>query len=288
MARHRPTLLHYISEGGGEPMLFLHGFAANLYTWRHLARPLAAERRVILADLKGFGHSPKPRDGRYSILHQACLVAALARELALQQLTLVGHSYGGAVALVLALRWCRHDPGRLRRLVLVSSAAYPQPLPPSMALAARRVLGPVLLRLVSKEFLIRRGLEYAFHRAQRIEPGAVRAYARPLERSDARYTLIQAVRQLVPPNVDALVARYPSIDVPTLILWGRHDRVIPLAVGQRLHRDIPRSSLCVLDDCGHVPQEEKPAETLEAIRRFMRETGHVVARPGTGEAGAPS
>lgn len=287
MARHRQTLLRYITEGEGEPVLFLHGFAANLYTWRHLAPPLAAEQRVILADLKGFGQSPKPRDGRYSIRHQASLVGTLARELALQQLTLVGHSYGGAVALMLALRWCRHDPGRLRRLVLVSSAAYPQPLPPYMALAARPVLGPILLRLVSKEFLIRRALQYAFHRSQRIERDAVRAYARPLQHAEARYALIQAVRQLVPPNVNALVARYPSIDVPTLILWGRHDRVIPLAVGQRLHREMPRSSLCVLDDCGHVPQEEKPAETLQAIRRFLRETGHA-AQPTTGEAGAPS
>lgn len=271
--------LHREIRGCGDPLLFLHGFGASLYTWRHLAGPLVeAGYRLVLVELKGFGASPKPRDRRYSLLHQAALVLALARRHELRGLTLIGHSYGGAVALLLAIRWQRRDPGRLRRLVLVSSAAYPQPLPLYMALAARPLLGPLFLRLVPAERLVRLALEAAFHRHERIPGDAVRSYARPLKTAGGRYALVQTARQLLPPNPHAVTARYASITVPTLLLWGREDRIIPLAVGERLHRAIPRSTLCVLDDCGHIPQEERPEETLERIRCFLRET-HGAAGP---------
>ncbi|MBI4539146.1 MAG: alpha/beta fold hydrolase [Gemmatimonadetes bacterium] len=274
-----PLRLHHEVRGSGDPILLLHGFGASLYTWRHLAGPLAAERQVLLLDLKGFGASPKPRDRRYSAFHQAAGVRAFVRAHDLQGLTLAGHSYGGGVALLLATHLLRRDPGRLRRLILISSVAYPQPLPRYIGLATRPFLGPLFLALLPKEFLVRRALEAAFHRHDRISADAIRAYTRPLTTRAGRRTLVQSARQLIPPDPQALISRYRSVTVPTLIVWGREDRIIPLALGERLHRAIPESVLVVLDGCGHVPQEERPEETLQAIRHFLQQTGCTAQSP---------
>ena len=88
------------SVGEGNPVLLIHGFGASSYSWRHIIAPLAQKYRVITIDLKGFGESPKPRDDLYSVYEQARLVRNFILENDLQNVRIIGHSYGGGVALV--------------------------------------------------------------------------------------------------------------------------------------------------------------------------------------------
>ena len=76
-------------------------------------------------------------------------------------------------------------------------------------------------------------------------------------------------RQLVPDDLDGIVSRYPAISIPTLLLWGRADRVVPLRVGQRLARELSDARLVILEDCGHLPPEERPEDSLGAVRGFI-------------------
>ena len=76
-------------------------------------------------------------------------------------------------------------------------------------------------------------------------------------------------RNIVPDNLDELALRYPEIEIPTFLLWGDHDSVIPLWVGERLADELPNAALTVLDACGHVPPEEKPEESLAAFEAFL-------------------
>ena len=257
----------------GTPVLLVHGYSTHRYTWRHWIPVLEENHRVLAVDLKGAGDSPKPRDEGYGPLEQSRLLHRLIVEQNLMDLTLVGHSLGGGIALLTALRLQEEEPSRLGRLVLVAGAAYPQSLPLFIALAARPWLGPLLLKAIPASFVIRAGLRRAYHSPEKITPQQVEAYARPLRTADGRRALSMMARRMVPPNLEELTERYGDLDVPTLLLWGRQDTIVPLRVGQRLQRDLPRSRLEILEGCGHMPQEELPAESLEIFRSFLDSGG---------------
>jgi pimeloyl-ACP methyl ester carboxylesterase len=97
----------------------------------------------------------------------------------------------------------------------------------------------------------------------------VEAYAAPLGLPGAKYALRQTARQIIPDNIDDLITKYREINVPTLIIWGREDKIIPLENGKRLHQAIKDSKLVIIDRSGHNPHEERPKEVLEAIRGFL-------------------
>jgi alpha/beta hydrolase fold len=107
----RQAPLHLWVEGQGEPILMIHGLGATTYTWRHLIPDLARTHRIIAVDLKGAGKSDKPLDEAYGILDQAAVLKILVDRKGLTNLTLVGHSLGGGVALALALDLNRTSPG---------------------------------------------------------------------------------------------------------------------------------------------------------------------------------
>jgi pimeloyl-ACP methyl ester carboxylesterase len=143
-----PVKLYYQDEGSGPPLLLIHGFGASTYTWRHIAPELAKTHRVIAVDLKGFGQSDKPFDSHYSVLDQADLIAQLIEEKDLHDLTLVGHSFGGGVALFLALEADDRLQGRLSKLVLLDSIAYPQNIPVFFRMLDMPLVSQIGMRMV--------------------------------------------------------------------------------------------------------------------------------------------
>jgi len=98
---------------------------------------------------------------------------------------------------------------------------------------------------------------------------ALSAYAATLYSADGRRALIETAKAIPPDDADALAEKYARIALPTLILWGRHDAIIPLPIGERLHRAIGTSQLVVIDDAGHLPHEETPDLVCEALGRFL-------------------
>jgi len=259
--------LYYEVYGQGDPILCLHGLGASLFSWRHVISPLAKNHKVILVDFKGSGKSPKPRDSTYSIMEKVEDIYRLILELDLSNLTLVGNSLGGGIALLLAVRLIEEHPGRLSKLVLIDSAADKRFIPWHLKLL-RSFLGPPMIYLAPSGLAARLTLRYCYYDRSKIEKDQVKAYAGPMKRG-GRHALLQTARRCVPENADELLGRLREITVPTLIIWGRQDKVFPLEVGELLKRAIPNSTLEVLDDCGHVPQEERPEETIELISRFL-------------------
>jgi pimeloyl-ACP methyl ester carboxylesterase len=128
-SREAPVRLWVEEHGQGEPVLMIHGLGASIYTWRHLIPDLSRSFRIIAVDLKGAGKSDKPLDEAYGILDQAALLKVFVDRKGLSNLTIVGHSFGGGVALALALDLNETSPGMLKRLVLLASVAYRQQLP---------------------------------------------------------------------------------------------------------------------------------------------------------------
>lgn len=254
---------------GVETFLLIHGYGASTFTWRHWAPRLAARGHVLLVDMKGFGRAPKPDDGRYAPEHQAELVLRLIEERDLRRLTLVGHSLGGGVALLTALGLLEHSRVRLERLVVVAGAAYEQRLPPFVKLADHPRASSFLFRLLGPRRVVRAVLQSIVYDRSRVEDDQVHGYAKHLGAAEALRALLDSARQIRPERLEQLTASYARLEVPTLLLWGRHDRVVPLWVGQRLERELVNARLHVLEACGHLPAEELPEASWEVLEAFL-------------------
>ena len=263
------TRLHVEKTGTGPPLVALHGFGASIYTWHAVRSTLEATRTVHAFDLKGHGQSPKPDDGRYSVHDQAALIAAYIKDEGLENITLVGHSFGGGVALALALDLIEHAPGSLGSLVVIDGAAYNQPLPGFIRALRLPLLGALSQYLLPVAWQVRMVLKLAFVHDERITDEAVAAYAAALRMPGGKRALRATAQQILPADIDALSARYPTIRVPALVIWGRQDGIVPLWVGERLGAALPNARLVVLDDVGHAPHEEDPAPVCRALESFL-------------------
>jgi pimeloyl-ACP methyl ester carboxylesterase len=265
------TELYQEVYGKGDPILCIHGLGASLYSWRHLVAPLAQNNRLILVDSKGCGKSPKPLDTHYSLAEKVAEIYQIIVGENLTNLTLMGNSLGGAIAMLLAIRLQREKPDRLRRLVLIDSAGDTRYLPGHLKLA-RSIIGAAAIHFAPSRLAAKTVLKMCYHDRGKITRENVAAYASSFASPGGRHALLQTARQCIPPNADALLAQAKDITVPTLILWGRDDKIIPLKAGELLHELIPNSTLEIIEECGHVPHEEKPEETLQRITDFMTAT----------------
>ncbi len=263
--------LAYRDSGTGSPVILLHGFGASSYTWRHVEPALvAAGHRVLTVDLKGFGLSDKPLDENYSIFDQAVLISDFIDRLGLRNVTLVGHSLGGGVALALTLHDDPQKRKRISRLILIDTVAYAQNIPIAFNILRTPVIGKLGSRLVPLDVQTRVALRLAYYDNSKFSETDVKRYADPLKDKGSRHAMIQTARQIMPENLPELSRRYKTIKIPTLIIWCDHDKVIKPHIGLRLHKDMPNSDFRVIGNCGHLPQEEQPQDTIRLLQAFLK------------------
>ncbi|MFZ1850804.1 MAG: alpha/beta hydrolase [Nitrosomonas sp.] len=269
--------LAFQSVGTGEPVLLIHGFGASRYSWRHIIEPLAQKNRIITIDLKGFGDSPKPRDDAYSVYEQARLIRNFILKNDLKNLHIIGHSYGGGVALAVSIYLRTSNPGLQKSLVLIDNVAYPQELPGFVRILATPVLGPLLTYAVPNTFQVKNLLQKVYFNDELIPQEAIDHYAAELGKPDAKYALLTSARQMLPTDLQEFSENYPSLTIPTLIIWSEEDEIVPLAVGKRLHDNLPNSKLVIMSGVGHAVQEEKPSLLLPHLRNFLEAVSHRTA-----------
>ena len=257
-----------------EALVLVHGYGASSFTWRHWLPALERAAHVVRVDLLGCGGSEMPAQGPYDPEGQSALLLDILSDLATGEqhrprgITLVGHSLGGGIALLTALAMQgRGTPAR--GLVVVGGAAYPQRLPPFVRLAHRPRLAHALMDLVPRGFLIEQVLRSIVFDAATVTDEVVEGYTRPLLRDGAVQALLQSATHIEPAGLDGIVRAYPGLTTPSLLLWGRHDRVVPPWVGARLAGDLPSARLHILERCGHLPQEEVPEASLTPVLRFL-------------------
>jgi pimeloyl-ACP methyl ester carboxylesterase len=257
--------------GSGDPILCLHGLGASLFSWRNFIAPFSKTNKLILVDFKGSGKSPKPRCADYSIQGKVDEIYNLILEENLTNLTLIGNSLGGVVAIMVAIRLAEQKPNRLSKLVLIDSAGDKNEIPSHLNLL-RSVLGKPIVYLTPCKLAAWMTLRMCYYDRKKTTREQVAAYASPIASSGGKHALLQTARQCIPPNADDILAKLTTITIPTLILWGREDKVTPLKIGELLHQAIPNSTLEIIERCGHVPQEEKPDETVARVSRFLNST----------------
>ena len=126
------------------------------------------------------------------------------------------------------------------------------------------------VRMVPPTVQTRVALRIAYLDDSKIDPEEIETYAAPLKTAAGKHAIIHSARQIVPDGIEELSERYKTIELPTLILWCDHDRIVPLEVGLKLRRTLPNSTLRLVEGCGHMPQEEQPASTLGAAQGLYR------------------
>jgi pimeloyl-ACP methyl ester carboxylesterase len=258
--------VHVRDEGprdDAQPIILLHGTSASLHTWEGWARVLRAERRVIRFDLPGFGLTgPHPED-RYDVATYTSFMRAMLDQLAIQKCVLAGNSFGGYVAWQTALV----DP-RVQKLVLVDSGGY-RTTTSAMPLGFRLAKTPVINRLVAYSLprsVVEKSLRNVYGDPSKVTDELIDLYYDLAVREGNRNALVKRFEQ----------ARYSSADeirglkLPTLILWGGRDRVIPPEHAAQFHTDIAGSQLVLFEPLGHVPHEEDPAATVAPVLTFLK------------------
>lgn len=269
--------IHYQEAGDADaPVLMLiHGFCASTFVWREVLLPLAdAGFRVVAPDLIGFGFSAKPRRGRfgaYTIAAQAEMVVRLMDHLKIEQATLVGSSYGGAVSC-----FCAMDaPDRVRSLVLVSPVTNDDVKQQRLLrLAASPVMGDLLspLMLASPRLMRWRMQKvYAAGGGPLHTDERMNAHHLPLRYADTHRAVIRTLRRWDAARIER---EADKITQPALLVWGENDMDVPLANGLRMHTLLPDSRLIVFRRCGHLPQEEYPREFTDAVTHFCHTKDH--------------
>jgi pimeloyl-ACP methyl ester carboxylesterase len=260
-------LVHYRDEGRRDdplPIVLLHGTSASLHTWEGWVVALKGQRRVITFDLPGFGLTgPSVRDD-YHDESYARFTLDVLDALNVQRFVVGGNSLGGEVAWRTALM----APARVERLILVDAGGYAFE-PEHVPIGFQLVRVPLVNRLM--EWILPRGLieqsvQEVYGDPSRVTPVLVDRYFELTLREGNRRALVQRFAQTEP---GAGEARIRQLKVPTLILWGGRDRLIPPRYAHRFNADIAGSTLVMFDALGHVPQEEDPAATVAAVRPFL-------------------
>jgi pimeloyl-ACP methyl ester carboxylesterase len=266
--------LHYRIGGHGPLLVLVHGITNSSASWEPVLATLARRFTVIAPDLLGHGDSAKPR-GDYSLGANASLLRDVMLALGHERATIVGHSLGGGIAMQMAYQF----PERVERLVLVSSGGlgrHVTPLLRAVALPGAELVLPLLasepiLNAGAKvgRWLGRIGVRLGS------DAGAMAAGFASLQDFEARRAFVHTARAVIDAGgqrVNATDKLYLAEAVPTLILWGDRDPIIPARHGIRAHELMPGSRLRVFAGAGHFPHHDDPAGFAAAIAEFVDTT----------------
>jgi pimeloyl-ACP methyl ester carboxylesterase len=264
----------YRMAGRGPVLVLLHGITCSSETWEAIIPALARHYTVIAPDLLGHGRSAKPRN-EYSISAYANSVRDLLLALGQTRVTLVGHSLGGGVAMQFAYQF----PEMVERLALVSAGGLGRELHPILRAAAVPGAGWLLPRVCTEglhrivdgatRFLGRTGLRAA------TDVREVWRGFKTLRDAGARDAFVQTVRGAIDvggQRATALDRLYLTAHIPTLIVWGEQDRIIPVEHGHAGHAGIPGSRLEVFTEAGHFPYLDCPLRFLSVLTDFLQAT----------------
>ena len=263
---------------GSPTLLLVHGLFDHKGTWSRLCPHLDRRFRLVAPDLIGFGHSSKPllnhlpTSYRYSAPMHAEHLRRFIIQAKLDDLILVGHSLGGGIALYLALAFPELQ-GRIRGLVLIGAAGYPQE-PPGYIRELGGWMGtlmnnPLVRQLAFRSGLVswavRKGFERTFYDRHRIAPELTATTLDILKSRNIFYAYKTAAQNVVPSGHRELVERFAEIICPTLVIWGREDRIVAVLSALRFKEDIPHADLHIIEQCGHSPHLEHPQQVAGFI-----------------------
>jgi pimeloyl-ACP methyl ester carboxylesterase len=273
--------IHYRDEGNptGLPVVLIHGAMASLHTWEPWVALLGDDFRLVTLDLPGHGLTGAVPDGDYDAEAFSAAIEAVADELGLQQFVLGGNSMGGGAT----WRFTLANPQRVIGMILVASVPPGEwrqtPDEQEQQSAAANNDGPIFFKLMNQGWfrataryldpkpLVEQGLRSAYHNSPVVDQQLIDRYYELALREGTRAAILQRASRFrgdaaPPPDLSRLT-------MPTLIMWGANDALIPVSLVPRFESALPNASSVVYDDLGHVPMEEDPQRTAADVRAFL-------------------
>ncbi|HLN79312.1 MAG TPA: alpha/beta fold hydrolase [Nocardioidaceae bacterium] len=266
--------LSYLDSGKGPVVLFIHGILGSHRNWAHLIDRLDETHRVIVPDLFGHGHSAKPM-GDYSLGGHAGTLRDLLDRLGIDRVTLVGHSFGGGIAMEFYYLF----PERVDRLVLVSSGGLGREV--NRVLRSATLPGAEYVLPVIASGWVRGGVETAGRALSKVgwKPGsditAIWQGFTSLGDGESRRAFLATTRSVIDPGGQSINAHDylpDALPIPTLIVWGSRDRMIPAWHAIRAQQAIPGCRVELFEGAGHFPHLDEPDRFAELVREFVATT----------------
>lgn len=266
--------IHYVEQGAGRPVLFVHGNPTWSYLWRNIIPKVAETERALAIDLLGFGKSDKPAGADYSFDQHCAIVSEFIQSMGLKDVALVLHDWGGLIGMNYAIDHVEN----VRKVVLLSTFVAPVALPFASVLRLFRnsalttlfvqrlnLFMPLVFRIgVVKRSSMSDGVreqyyapfpDYASRRSVRRWPEQI-----PLVPSDATYQTLERISQAL-----------PSFNRPVLVLKADRDPILTMKRAEWLVQTLPQARLEVIEQAGHFAQEDQPEKVAAAISAFLRE-----------------
>ncbi|MBU9713759.1 alpha/beta fold hydrolase [Evansella tamaricis] len=243
---------------GKPPILLIHGFVSSTYTFNRLVPLLEKHFSIIAIDLPGFGRSEKSTSFVYSFENYAKVVAECIDYFGLTDVYVVGHSMGGQIALYTA----KYIPDKISKLVLLCSSGY---LKKAKKLLVYSTYLP-FFHLFVQQYIQRKDVEEylknVFYNPSYITEDHKKHFGKPLLEKNFYKSLGRLLRYR---EGDLSSDELKRIETPTLLLWGKEDRVVPMDVGEKLVKDLPNAKLKSFDYAGHLVTEERPLDVYKEI-----------------------
>lgn len=257
---------HYRDLGPREApaIVLVHGFSASTHAWDAWAKALSSDYRVVILDLPGHGLTRAPHGYAAGRNGFDAVIDGVTGKLGLTRFTLGGNSMGGGVAWAYAL----NHPDKVQRLVLVDAAGWPMSKAGGASIFAilRNPLGRKLLRNIDTRPLVAQGLRAAYLDPSLITPDLIDRYV-DLARAPGHRDILLGLQ--TGPRRLATTADLSRIHVPTLVMFGQDDRLIPAADGEKFHKAIPGATLILYPGVGHVPMEQIPDRSVADLKAWL-------------------
>lgn len=256
--------VHYTTEGSGSDLLLLHGTSSSLHTWQGWVDHLKDHYRIIRLDLPAFGLTGPSPSHDYSADNYAEFLDTFTEKLNIEKAHIAGNSLGGLIAFNFAALY----PEKTGKLILLNTAGISTGRTPLIFKLANIPVVGSLLAIITPRSVIKDNLEQVYYDDSKITDELIDRYFNLTLREGNREAFIARARESR--DYNKFRERLKQIDSETLIIWGRHDRWIPVEHTEQYKKLIRNSTIKIFENAGHVPMEEIPVETAETALQFLR------------------
>lgn len=264
--------VHYRVEGWAQdiiPIVLLHGTGASLHTWDGWVNALKSERKIIRLDLPAYGLTGPNPTSDYSQEFYATFINDFLTKLGVKQCIISGNSLGGSIAWNYAVKY----PEKVSKMILVDAGGYAMKSK-SVPIAFQVAGWPViknLFKYVTPRSIVQKSIENVYADKSKVTETLVDRYFELSLREGNRQAFIDRMSEFRNKGIlNVKTSQIKDLLMPTLIIWGDKDFLIPLEVGEKFHADLPNDTLVVFKNLGHTPMEEDAAKTVAVVKDFLK------------------